>query len=80
MGTAEITLAGDGNDAYYCFHGAATCAILKHRYKEIKSCLRFYVVPHYSLILVLHNLNSIVKETINEDGFCKHGDDYKKVC
>ena len=40
LGAAEITSLGDGNDVYYCFSGAAICAILKHRYNEIKSCLR----------------------------------------
>ena len=31
----------DGDDVYYRFGGAAICAMLKHRYKEIKKMRQF---------------------------------------
>ena len=114
LGAAEVTSVGDGDDVYYRFGGAAICAMLKHRYKELKSCLRtdrnalsiqicmlqamnlkdkscipdylkhrdqgYMYFPHHSLIPFLRNLDTVVKETVNEDGFCKHGDDLIKVC
>ena len=40
LGAAEVTSVGDGDDVYYHFGSAAICAMLKHRYKELKSCLR----------------------------------------
>ena len=36
--TGEPVGNDDGDDAYYRFGGAAICTMLKHRYKEIKSC------------------------------------------
>ena len=36
----ENISVGDGDDVYYRFGGAAICAMLKHRYNELKSCLR----------------------------------------
>ena len=114
LGAAEITSVVDGDDVYYRFGGAAICAMLKHRYKELKSCFRtdrnalsiqicilqamnlkdkscipdylkyrdqgFMYFPHHSLLPFLRNLDTVVKETVNEDGFCKHGDDLIKVC
>ena len=32
----------------------------------------FMYFQHHILILFLHNLNTVVKETINKDGVCKH--------
>ena len=32
------TSVGDGDDVYYRFGGAALCAMLKSRYKDIRKC------------------------------------------
>lgn len=112
-GAVENTSVGDGDDVYNRFGGAAICAMLKHRYNELKNCLRtdrnalsiqicmlqamnlkdkssipdylkyrdrgFMYFPHHNLIPFLRNLDTVVKTAVNEDAFCKHGDDLIKV-
>ena len=106
-GTVENISVGDGDDVHYRFGGAAICAMLKHRYNELKNCLRTdrnaisiqicmqqamnlkdkSSIPnylkcrdtHYNLILFLHNLDAAIKTAVNDDGFCKHGDNLIKV-
>ncbi|XP_065907081.1 uncharacterized protein [Dysidea avara] len=107
--TAESLPVGeDGDDVYYRFGGAAICAMLKIRYKEMKNCLRtdrngisiqicmlqamnlkdkscipdylkyrdrgYMYFPHGSLIPFFCALDTVVKKSVNEEGFCKHGD------
>jgi len=112
--TSNSTPVGeDGDGVYYHFGGAAICAMLKHRYKELKNCSRtdrnalsiqismlqamklkdksgipnylkyrdrgYMYFPHGSFIPFLCALYTVVKQSVNEDGFHKHGDDLIKV-
>ena len=36
-GDQSSPVVTDGDDAYYCFGGAAICAMLKNQYKDIKN-------------------------------------------
>ena len=40
----------------------------------------FMYFPHHTLIPFLCDLDAVVKKAVNEDAFCKHGDDVIKVC
>ena len=109
----SIPVGEDDDDVYYRFGGAAICAMLKLRYKELKNCSRtdrngisiqismlkamnlkdksgipdylkyrdrgYMYFPHGSLIPFLRSLDTVVKQSVNEDGFRKHGDDLIKV-
>ena len=40
----------------------------------------FMYFIHSSFIPFLHNFDGVLKEVVNDKGFCKHGDNLIKVC